>query len=269
MRPLVRRTLAAVAALPLLIGGVAACGSNEDPKATSGGSADLPEAGSKVEKEEFVKLIKAAADNATTAALELDLSAAGNDITADGVLDYQAEPPNMALKMTVPQLGDSPLELRLLDSTIYLSAEQMTQGKFVKFGLDDPNNPFGTGLSDTADPLKSLEKLEESMKGATFVGEEDVDGDNLAHYEVTVDSSKMGDTAALGGAAAADLPDEITYDIWFDPEDLIRRLTFDLADADTSVEMKLSDWGKPVTIEAPDKDQITEVPELAGDNSAS
>ncbi len=62
------------------------------------------------------------------------------------------------------------------------------------------------------------------------------------------------------------MPETITYDMWIDGSDLMRRIEFDLgalggeaAGADGMV-MTMSDWGKPVSVKAPPANAIVEMP---------
>ena len=48
---------------------------------------------------------------------------------------------------------------------------------------------------------------------------------------------------------AAELPDTITYDMWLDDEDQIRKVTFSVAGV--KADMTMSKYGEPVDITAP------------------
>ena len=56
----------------------------------------------------------------------------------------------------------------------------------------------------------------------------------------------------------AQIGDTITYDMYVDGKDLIRRAVMDVATAKTTIEY--SKWGEPVTIDAPAADQLIELP---------
>jgi LppX_LprAFG lipoprotein len=284
-RPLTVRRLVAAAAVSTLLLGLAACGSDDpkaatDPAANSSSPADSseepsdeastdpsesaegdgsePAAGEKVDPADFIALMKSSVENATTAKMSMTMSAAGSDITAQGILDYATEPPAMQMKMTMPSLGNSPIDMRLLDGTMYMNMGEITQGKFIAFDLNDPNGPLGdmSALTDSMNPVDSLADLEGGLKSVVYVGDEDVDGEQLSHYELTVDTSKVKTMADQ----AATLPKTITYDIWFDSEDRTRQMIMDVPQAKTSIEVKMFDWDVPVTIKKPAPKQITSFP---------
>ena len=62
--------------------------------------------------------------------------------------------------------------------------------------------------------------------------------------------------STLGGAAAGagDLPKTVTYTLYVDQDHLMRRI--DMTIAGQSIQMLVSDWGKPVEIAAPPASQI-------------
>jgi hypothetical protein len=66
----------------------------------------------------------------------------------------------------------------------------------------------------------------------------------------------------LGGVAPEDLPfDEVTYSLWVDGDDLVRRVTSDLGGYGTA-EATIFGYGEPVEIEAPPADQVTDASTL-------
>ncbi len=282
-RPLtVRRLIAAAAASTLLLG-LAACGSDEpaatnepaansssdatedptdeateEPSESAEGDGGTPTAGEEIDPKDFIELMSNSAENATTAKISMVTSASGAEITAEGVLDYATEPPSMQMEMTMPAMGNAPIDMRLIDGTMYMNMGELTQGKFFAFDLTDPNGPLGdmSSLTDSMDPVEALTDLEDGLQSVVYVGDEEVDGEQLAHYEVTVDTAKVESMAEQ----AATLPKTLTYDLWFDDEDRTRQMVMDIPKSDTSVEIKMYDWDVPVTIEKPSPKQITSLP---------
>jgi hypothetical protein len=93
------------------------------------------------------------------------------------------------------------------------------------------------------------------------LGTDVIDGVDVTEYVVTVDVSKMP-ADELGGVAPEDLPvDEVTYSLWIDGDDLVRRLTSDLAGYGTT-DLTIFAYGEPVEIEAPPADQVTDASAL-------
>jgi hypothetical protein len=61
-----------------------------------------------------------------------------------------------------------------------------------------------------------------------------------------------------GGVAPEDLPiDELTYTLWVDGDDLLRRITSDLGGHGT-MDITAFGYGESVEIEAPPTDQVTD-----------
>jgi len=278
----VRRTLAAAAIAPLLLTGVAACGddSNSDGDAGAKKSTTLqPEQGTlvlsdldtgdEVDPAEFVDTVANGVEASTTAHMTLTIGAGpAGEISGEGDLDYTADPPEMAMTMALPMLGNVEAEIRLVDGVFYMSMGKMSGGKFWKLDPADPNGPMGDlgGMLDQMDPKSSLEQMESAIDKVTYTGEEDVDGRSLDHYELSVDPKGLVEDLGsdLPPGAEGQLPDSLTYDLWLDEEDRIAKMEMDMPMAGTqsSIEMTVTDWGEDVDIEAPPADQVTDMPEM-------
>jgi hypothetical protein len=266
-----RRSLAALA-LPLMLGGLAACGSDDDsaePAASSSSGSESAEpqdssdtaSGDEVDKAAFVDDLKAGLDASTTAQMTMKMDMAGQAIKADGEVDYTTTPPQMAMSMQTPAGAGQSIEMRLVDGVMYMNMGQMTGDKFVKFDLNDPNSlpPGMDQLTNTMDPLASFEAFEDGVESVTFVGDEDVDGEQLEHYKVKVDTSKIKQFKEL--QTQTQLPKTVAYDLWLDDKSRMRKMTMAM---DMGMPMKMevafTDWGAPVDIAAPPAGQIVEQP---------
>ena len=275
----VRRTLAAAAITPLLLTGVVACGGDSDDAEGSGTSAEKSSAlqpgqdtlvlsdlstGDEVDPADFVETVANGVEASTTARVTMKIGAGpAGEMTGEGELDYTSDPPEMAMKMAIPMLGNAAAEMRLVDGVLYLSMGQLSGGKFWKLDPEDPAGPLGDfgGMLDQMDPKSSLEKMESAIDKVTFTGEEQVDGQTLDHYELTVDPKRLTDDPG------ADLPaevDNLTYDLWLDEEGRIAKMAMDPPAAGTqgSIEMTVTGWGEDVDIEAPPAGEITDMPDL-------
>lgn len=271
-----RRSLAALA-LPLLIGGLAACGSDDDsaePAASSSSASesgqspdaesDTP-AGEDVEPAAFVEDLQAGLKASTTAKMTMQLNMGGQAINADGAVDYTTTPPNMAMTMQSPAMADQSIEMRLVDKVLYMNMGQMTNNKFVSYDLSDADNlPPGMGqLTNTLNPLAAINSFEDGIKSVVFVGDEDVDGEQLGHYEVTVDTSKIDQFKDL--PTQAQLPDDATYDLWLDDQNRMRKMTMKVeSGTPINTEVKFSKWGESVDIAAPPASDVVDGSKLAG-----
>jgi hypothetical protein len=273
----VRRTLASLALAPVLMAGLVACGGDDDsgPSATdpagSAGSATPAasglEPGDSVEPADFADQLAAGFDNITTAHATMKSTMAGGDMTGEGDLDYTGDSPAAAMTMSAALFGSEDVEARLVDGALYMNLGKISQDKFWKIDLDDPDSPFGA-LGSQIDPKSSVELLEKGMTSVTYVGEED----SLDHYRASVDPKAL--LEGLGGPASSGssaLPKSADYDIWLDDQSRLTKLTFAMGDV-SSIEMTLSDWGKDVSIEAPSDDDVTQMPDVfagaGGDSQA-
>lgn len=265
-----RRLLAAVSAAALLLA-VTGCGSEKTDSATdapaeaSSSSSTVAEPsdepaevveGEEVDLEEFLGRMQAATEDLTTAQTSMTMSAMGMDISSEGSIDYSTDPPEMSMSMTMPMLGQEPMEILLVDGDFYMNMGALSSGKFWKLDPEDKSGPLGdmSATLDSMDPTKSLDSYIDGFKKVVFVGEEEVDGETLFHYELTLDSTKLS-----GDAAAVGMPEILTYQLWLDDEDRTRKAKLDMGDTG-SMEMEVFAYGEPVTIEAPPADQIAEIP---------
>ncbi len=105
------------------------------------------------------------------------------------------------------------------------------------------------------DPVRSFEQFASGLEKVTFVGTEDVDGEQLDHYVLTLDTTRVDSLKDAG----AQLPETLDYDLWVDDQDRMRQVQIDLGST-ASVDMKIFDWDEPVDIEAPSEDEIAPMP---------
>jgi hypothetical protein len=263
MRRTTLRRLAIAAVVPTLLAGtLTACGSDngsDDQAATA--SSDLKEV-QEVDKDDFLADFRKGLEASTTAAItmDMDLGSSGK-MTAEGDADYTTKPPSMAMTMSLPT-AEGELELRLLDSVLYMNMGQLTNDKFVKMDLNDPSSlpPGMDSLTEQMDPLAAFEQFGPALTSVTYVGDEDIDGDSTQHYELKMDTSKVDTFKDV--PASAGLPKELTYDAWFDDEFRFRQLTMDMeiSKQPVSMQMQASEWGEDVDIKAPEESEIVEMP---------
>jgi hypothetical protein len=181
------------------------------------------------------------------------------EMRAVGDVDYTHRSPAMRMRMTMPAMGVEAMEMRVVDGTFYLSMPPATpKGKFLAFRTDDPNSPLAAmgDLTTQMDPMRSFDAFEHGLTDVEFVGAEQVGGETLDHYRLTVDTA-----AALKGMKqqrAAGMPETISYELWLDGEDLMRKVVFDISGMSMSMEM--TRWGEPVKVSAPPRAAVVETP---------
>ncbi|WP_110183215.1 LppX_LprAFG lipoprotein [Nocardioides solisilvae] len=255
-RPLTLRRTAAALVVPLALSSLVACGSESDePSGSSAASDPGLEKGEEMPVEDFAEILEAALEGATTAAVTMTTSGGQADVEMTGDIDYSTTPPSS--KMTVQDETTGEVELISLGAVSYVKSPDLG-GKYMKIDLSGAMESLsGNGLG--LDPGSSMENMKKGMKSVVHQGEEEVDGEDLTRYTLTLDTKAMlGDElGAVGG-----VPEEMAYDIWFDEDGLYRRVEADLGSAAGTMTMTLSDWGKDVSIEEPPADQVTEMPEM-------
>ena len=256
---LVRRALAA-AVLPLALTSLNGCGSDDGATAQdSAGSAssspsaqDAPEAGATVAPADFVDKFRGAFDTITTAHTTMQTQVMGGTLTGAGDVDYSQAKPAASMVMSGQMLGPGKLEVRIVDNVMYLNLGQVTQGKFVKLDLSDPNNPMGASFAESMDPSRAMDALESALQDVTYVGEDS----HGQHYRATVETAAMLKNMGQNVPGGASMPKTMTYDAWFDDQGRFTHMEMDMGTLGTT-EMTLSDFGADVTVEAPPASQIT------------
>jgi hypothetical protein len=269
----VRRILATLAAVPLLLTGLAACGDDSastahDPAGTSAKGAPAADLapGDDVDPADFADLLAAGVGSMTTAHITIRSEmGAGASMTGEGDADYRGEQPVAAMTMT-SDLTAGEIEVRLVDGALYLNLGALSHDGFWKLDLDDPHSPLGA-LGSQLDPRSAVDLLEKGLETVTYVG---ADG-GLDHYRASVDPQPvldaLGAMGSMGEAGAPAVPKSLDYDLWLDDQSRVTRLTSTMGDLG-SVEMTMSDFGADVSVQAPPADQVTQMPSMFDGPSA-
>jgi hypothetical protein len=270
MRGRTLRKAAIAAAAPLALGSLAACGNNDssataaDPQATAASSgttqqaASSPKAGSAVSGADFLALMKAAAGKLTSARVTMSIDGSGQQVTMKGAMDLTGDKPSMQMTMDMASSGLDEIEMRLVDGVMYMNMGQLTQGKFVKFDLGDPNSPLAS-LGSTLDNLKPDQMLGQlnakQFRHVTYVGTDAVG----RHYRATLVTGKSSVLDGLPSSVTANLPKTMSYDAWLDQEG--RYAKFEVVVPKTSrMTATYSDYGTDVNVTAPDPSEVTDMP---------
>ncbi|HET6627277.1 MAG TPA: LppX_LprAFG lipoprotein [Nocardioidaceae bacterium] len=293
-RPGRTRNVVVAALVPLLLPGLTGCGSDEpadssasatSPTAvispstspttppTGGSSDDLADNASAAPAEDpaeagraggytletLLPAMKAAVKKNPTTQMRMKIDAGGQTIRADGVVAYDKSGPRMAMTMSGASIGGDAMEIRMIDQLMYVSLPPMTPpGKFLEVDLSDRSGPLANlpGLTGQ-DPLSTFAAFDAGLEKVRYVGKETVDGEHLDHYLLTVDAAAAA--RAQGTPDVAGMPAEVEYDLWLDDRDLMRRITFDMPDQ-VAMDMTMSHWGEPVTVEPPAAGDIVKTP---------
>lgn len=278
-----RTRLAALAlTLPLGLAALTAC--EDDSSATgdtssagsgtgSGDSGDSGDAGSsdvdlpdvaegeEISAEELSALMISAFEKATTADLVMSMTAGGQDIDVTGQADYTSDPVSMRMEMS-GMGGTGDMEIIVVDNAMYMKLAAMSD-TFLKLDLDDPDNPVGGSFTGQLDPRAQAEVMEQGLQTATYVGQEEVEGETLDHYTAVVDSTAMLEQMEGAADVAGQLPETITYELWLTDEGLFRLMEVDMGAVAGEVLMRFEDWGTDVDIEAPPASQVTDMSDMS------
>jgi hypothetical protein len=165
------------------------------------------------------------------------------------------------LSAALPTMGS--LELRLIGGVLYVNGGQLLSGQlggkpWLKIDLTDTSNPIGSMLSQLPATMGRGQfiAIAKGLSTLKAVGRETVDGVATTHYQVSVDTSRLG--TALGipteqlGAVA--LPKTIRYDVWLDAGS--RPVKVAMSYREYGVDLHFSRWGEPVHVAVPPRGQI-------------
>ena len=213
-----------------------------------------------VDADEFADDLIAGLEASTTAQLTLTLQSPQGRFVMTGVTDRTTDPASLAgdLKGRVwaprrEEWRNLRIDARSVDGTMYLGF----RGRFMAYELDDPDSIPRAASSFVAvvDPLAPLEGLSNAVESVSTTGSQDVAGESLTYYEVTVDTNSL----ELGDQLTTD---EVVYRLWVDDRFRVREVsvTFELETGVNELRVRLYAWGEPVQIEAPPARLVLEPP---------
>jgi hypothetical protein len=267
MRTLTLRKAALVAALPVALSSLAACGDSssqasatDSPAPSSSPTAShSPSAPTSLDSADFLATLKAANAKITTARFAMTMDLSGQSVPIKGVLDMTGGSPAMRMIMDITGMG-TPTEMRLVDRTMYV---QMPGGggKFYALDLDDPNGPLGRLGGDAfsnIDPGSVTDQLSPRVfKKVLDRGTVTVGGKQLHHYTVLMDLSKAPKLKGMPAGAA--VPKVATYDVWLDSEGRMARFVM-LVKKSMRLTATYSGYGTAAHVVAPPASQVMAFP---------
>src|SRR5690625_627256 len=201
-----------------------------------------------------------------TSAAQLEAGSAHMVMTQDGQelltadISLDSDPSNAAFEGAMENEGIT-MKIRQVDGDMYIQMGEMTDGKWMI--MDAAGDIFGdTDFIEQLDPTVQSERLKDAI--VDFQAEEDaetIDGVSTTKYTITLDTEKVtGDSDYLDGQLTDTLGDEIVYEMYVGDDDLVRRQVMDMAG--TIQQTDYSNWGEPVTVEAPSKDETVTMEEM-------
>lgn len=241
------------------VGDSASASGSESPTESASPTEDETDSlkGDEVDKDEFLADMREGVEGFTSAHVTMQVEATGGDMDGEGDMELTDGELGMAMTMDMPAFGGK-AEMVLVDGFMYMKLPGQAGDKYFKLDLSDPSGPLGSlgGLTDAFDPTKSFDIFADGLTRVAYLGEDDLDGEDLDHYQLTIDSSKVDALKDLPGASS--VPDVITYEMWVDDDFRMRGMEMDLPTGHTSV--RYTDLGEPVDIEAPPASKVTTMP---------
>lgn len=229
--------------------------------------------------------LQAAADNARAAdriAFTMSMGVMGTSVDMSARFDKTAK--LMALSTDLAAFGaggdggeggtiEMVLDLgaaRMYMDASTLGADAVLATKWISIDMSKmPGFEESLGALTGSNPLDAA-SLFDNAKNVTDLGLEDLDGEQVKHYRVSVpmDDVKKAQPGVFDqlGAAAADLPDTIDYDVWVTKGNEFRRmsLSFDLAGSPVTTEMRISAVDDIEPIVVPADSDVTDMTDLIG-----
>lgn len=223
--------------------------------------------GASIDSAAFIAQATDAAKQAQTAKFKSTATLFGDPVTSTGAERFGDTGTDATVTTTSPSFGA--IDLIVVDDVVYTKGiEDGQPGKpWVK---DTEASKEIAKQVDEIDPRKILPLLS-SVGTLKPAGQESVNGVATTHYSVPIDLSKVAklarqDLQTVEQAFAAGVR-QIDLQVWVDAQKRLSRLTMSLEaqnPAKKTEKIKLSqtvdytDWGAPVTIQAPPADQVAE-----------
>ncbi|MBB2987681.1 LppX_LprAFG lipoprotein [Terracoccus luteus] len=223
------------------------------PTSSDAGDASGGQAAGEVDKAEFIGRLKSAMAGVSSAHVDMQMSGQGQKVSVQG--DTRLSSGDQAMKMSMSMAGMD-IDMVVLDKKVYMKGMPgVAAGKWAAFDASSSIAKQMAASADSADPKKMFDAFEQGATKVKKVGTEKVDGEDMERYELTLDTKKALSASGAGaaGAAAGSMPSTITYDVWVDSKDHMRKVDFDVAGVKATVMM--GKYGEPVDITAPPASQ--------------
>jgi hypothetical protein len=202
----------------------------------------------------------AAMAEAKTGHISMSTTAAGQTVTVDGEFDLGATLADSLLSYTMSLPPDVSVDLRFVGGVFYVNLGEATENKFLLMDPADESNPLASQLSAIVDQANATQTI--TQDAITSVEEsgpiETLDGVEATPYRVTVNAALIASAPAFTEEQRAALPAELTYVFFVGPDNLIRKITFELDGV--TLETSYSKWGEPVSVTAPTAEEILATP---------
>ena len=131
--------------------------------------------------------LQTAMEGVTTVQLAMTMDAIGDGRCRQTARSTTpTDPPAMAMSMSMPALGDQPMDMRLVDGDCLhehgCARPRASSGSSTPSDKSGPLGGHERHHSTRWTRTKSLDTYADGFQKVVFVGEEEVDGETLAHY---------------------------------------------------------------------------------------
>ncbi|HSV39853.1 MAG TPA: hypothetical protein VLI04_13935 [Nocardioidaceae bacterium] len=170
-------------------------------------------------------------------------------ISLDGDFRYLGAAPEARSEMSATMGGFGPYTFHVIAfaDRVYLSLDGlMPAGKYFKSESSDPVAGSASSQLVKLDPNVLPTTLRDAASKLRLVGVEDLYGEPVVHYR---SQTSLAAVAELLGDDAAAASGVVAYDLWLDPDALVRKV--ELKVGKTYFTAEYSDWGKQVRIREP------------------
>ncbi|OLF06557.1 hypothetical protein BLA60_31850 [Actinophytocola xinjiangensis] len=256
-----------------------ACGSNSVPGTGSGTGGGSGDGGSKEAATNLAALTQQIGEKTTeknSAHMTLAAEAAGQEINAEGDVEFSADDIKMTMDMEIP--GQGSISMVFAEGIMYIEMPQeLEPGKsWIKIdpnGDDAMSKSLGSTFDEmrkNADPRASLEQMKDAGE-ITAEEQVELNGEQTTHYSIVLDAKKMAEQQSDPEAKKAmEMMDvtELPVELWVNEDQLPVRMTMTMAMSnpasgeaiESTFQMDYTNWGEPVEVTAPSEDQIAEMP---------
>lgn len=204
----------------------------------------------------FMDVTGAAMAEAQTGHISMSTTAAGQTVTVDGEFELGATLTDSLLSYTMSLPPDVNVDMRFVGGVFYVNLGEATENKFLLMDPADESNPLASQLSAIVDQANATQTI--TQDAITSVEEsgpvETLDGVEATPYRVTVNAALIASAPGFTEEQRAALPAEFTYVFFVGPDNLIRKITFELDGV--TLETTYTKWGEPVSVTAPTAEEI-------------
>jgi hypothetical protein len=200
--------------------------------------------------------------------LDMSIKSPSFTITGTGDMVYSRTRPAIRLEMAGSCLCVSDTEVVVKNHVYYFNIPSLTGDRYASLDPKSPSSPLGRDFGKISDELDSLSVLLDMRPAFGKVrasGRRELYGHPMSTYTLVVDG-KRGIAARGLPSLMGEAPRRYVYHLWFDPNRLLRKMTWSVGKIHLSSEM--SDWGKRVRVKAPGRSQLVAPGVVPGSRSA-